>query len=129
MLNLKLPLTMDNNKKTAKGFFIFFSEATFIERLSNEEKGQLLDALFDYGQYGTIPHFVDRYLTFVFDTFKKKIDSYYKKQGLSVPEPTVDVEELDPDLALSKEEFLEGVYTQKPVTPEPLKLCYGKTGT
>lgn len=94
---------MDNDN-VAKGFFIFFNDAGLVSRLRVEELGWLFDSLLKYAQDGTTPLYPngDRYLQYVFDTFRKRIDSYYKKQGLKRPEHKNEAEPLDESLTFDE---------------------------
>ena len=114
---------MDNVKKEAKGFFIFFGDVPLLERLTDEERGQLLTALIEYAQCGRVPNYIDRYRQLVFETLAKKIDSYYNKQGLSRPS-TAEVEPVDEELSISVDEFVEPKTTRRPVTEPPFRLEY-----
>ena len=79
----------------AKGFFIFFNDVSLLDRLTAEETGNLFKALNVYAMCGKATSFEDRYLNFVFNAFRKHIDSYYKARNLVAPfspsEPEIDV--------------------------------------
>lgn len=94
--NLDTAMKESDNK--AKGFFICFNDVTLLERLTAEEKGRLFDALVDYAMNGKAPNCDDRYWEYVFNTFAKRIDSYYKKMNLvaPVPEPKIEVKQPEP---------------------------------
>lgn len=115
---------MDNTKKEARGFFIFFNDAGLVARLKIEELGWLFDSLLKYAQDGTTPLYPngDRYLQYVFDTFKRRIDSYYKKQGLTRPEKRYEEEPIDKELV-----YKEFDVTRHPVQGKPFTLeVYGE---
>lgn len=98
---------MSNSKKEAKGFFVFFNDVNLLARLSENESGWLFNALIEYALKGVTPIIPegDRYLKFVFDTFSRRINSYYTKQGLSRPELKNEVEQLDEELTFNPSEF------------------------
>jgi len=107
---------MDEEKKEARGFFIFFDDAKYLKELNRKEKGWLLEALFNYAQDGTMPYKAERYCWLVFERMRKKIDSYYKFKGLERPSETQDIScshtfpkdgpiDLDRALAFSEAEF------------------------
>ena len=64
------------------GIMLYFDMAEPLKVLENEEKGRLLDAMLDYGQFGVIPEF-DGYLTVAWGFIRPKLDadakSYRKK--------------------------------------------------
>ncbi len=97
---------MNSDRKEAKGFFIFFNDVNLLARLSDSEVGWLFNALIEYALKGVTPIYPngDRYLKFVFETFSKRINSYYAKQGLSRPETKDEVEPLDDELVFKPDE-------------------------
>ena len=64
------------------GVMIYFELAEPLKGLSYEEKGKLLEAILDYGQYGVVPEF-DGLLRIVWGFIRPKIDvdaSKYRKK-------------------------------------------------
>ena len=64
------------------GIMVYFDMAEPLKVLGYEEKGRLLDAMLDYGQFGVVPEF-DGVLTVVWGFIRPKLDadakSYRKK--------------------------------------------------
>lgn len=64
------------------GIMVYFDMAEPIKVLGYEEKGRLLEAMLDYGQFGVIPEF-EGYLLFAWGFIRPKLDadakSYRKK--------------------------------------------------
>lgn len=66
---------MDKIPSSKKGSFVLYADQKeVIEDLSFEEKGRLLDALFDYAVSGEVPSFDDKSLLVSFKMFKVRID-------------------------------------------------------
>ena len=65
------PPTIDMGKKS---FVLYADQKAVLEDISYEDKGMLLDALFDYVADGSLPHFDDNVLMLVFKVFKVTID-------------------------------------------------------
>ena len=60
-----------SNKK--KSFVLYADQKEVIEDLSFEEKGRLLDALFEFADSGKLPEFQDISLLVAFKMFKVRI--------------------------------------------------------
>ena len=60
------------------GIILYFDMVEPLKVLGNEEKGQLLDAMLDYGQFGVIPEF-DGYLTVAWGFIRPKLDADAKR--------------------------------------------------
>lgn len=64
------------------GIMVYFDMAEPLKVLGYEEKGRLLEAMLDYGQFGVIPEF-EGYLLFAWGFIRPKLDadarSYRKK--------------------------------------------------
>ena len=114
---------MNETDNIAKGFFICFNDVTLLERLTAEEKGRLFDALVCYAMNGKAPYCDDRYWEYVFNTFAKRIDSYYKKMNLvaPVPEPKIEVEPPRPAVSVKPTTPAPRIY-ERPVENEPFRL-------
>lgn len=56
------------------GFMLYFDMAEPLMVLKDEEKGRLLDAMFNYGQFGVIPEF-DGYLKVAWGFIRPKLDT------------------------------------------------------
>lgn len=60
------------------GIILYFDMVEPLKALENEEKGQPLDAMLDYGQFGVIPKF-DGYLTVAWGFIRPKLDADAKR--------------------------------------------------
>lgn len=86
------------DKSRATGFFVSYRQTILLEPLTTEEKGKLIEALINYGQFGVVTTFTERYMNYVYGLMKGNIDSYYKAKNVTFPEieaepePTVSVE-------------------------------------
>lgn len=62
---------------------LYFDVAEPLKGLGYEEKGRLLEAMLDYGQFGVVPEFVEGHLTIAWGFIRPKLDadakSYWKK--------------------------------------------------
>lgn len=56
------------------GVMIYFSTKSFMQQLTLEEKGKILDAILDYGATGNEPSFCDRVLVMLWAILKQSID-------------------------------------------------------
>ncbi len=72
-------------KKEKDSFLLYHNDYGLIKRLSNEEKGILLDSIFKYSMDREIPNFYDsnkaedRILGIAFESLKTTLDINYKK--------------------------------------------------
>ena len=56
------------------GIMLYFDMAEPLKGLSYEEKGKLLEAMLDYGQFAVVPEF-DGLLTFAWGFIRPKLDA------------------------------------------------------
>lgn len=65
--------------ETRPGVILYFTTRTAVSRLSKEQKADLLDAIYVYGEDGEIPNFGnDLVLQVTWDFIKNQIDADYK---------------------------------------------------
>lgn len=69
------------------GIMLYFDMAEPIKGLGYEEKGRLLEAMLDYGQFGVIPEF-DGYLTIAWGFIRPKLDADAKRYRQKVVKNT-----------------------------------------
>ena len=68
-------------QKERPGIILYFDMAAPLKHLENEDKGRILNAMLEYGQYGVVPE-LDGVLPIVWDCIKPKLDAdalRYKK--------------------------------------------------
>lgn len=64
-----------NVPKKRPGVILYFDTKPAMKRLNKEQKGELLDAILEYGEFGTFPDFnKDPYLQLAWDFIYPRID-------------------------------------------------------
>lgn len=65
--------------KKAPGIMLYYEIRSALEHLSFDEKGQLLDAMLNYGEYGEAPDFADPTLAVTWSFIAMRIDADHKR--------------------------------------------------
>lgn len=65
-------------QKERPGIILYFDMAAPLKHLEYEDKGRILDAMLEYGQYGVVPE-LDGVLPIVWDCIKPKLDADAKR--------------------------------------------------
>lgn len=65
--------------KKAPGIMLYYEIRSALEHLSFDEKGQLLDAMLNYGEYGEAPDFTDPTLAVTWSFIAMRIDADHKR--------------------------------------------------
>ena len=65
--------------KKRPGVMLYFDIRPALQRLSDEARGRLLTAIFDYGEFGVVPNFSDDLLAMAWDFIQPRIDADAEK--------------------------------------------------
>ena len=65
--------------KKAPGIMLYYEIRSALEHLSFDEKGQLLDAMLNYGEYGEAPDFSDPTMAVTWSFIAMRIDADHKR--------------------------------------------------
>lgn len=65
--------------KKAPGIMLYYEIRSALEHLSFAEKGQLLDAMLNYGEYGEAPDFADPTMAVTWSFIAMRIDADHKR--------------------------------------------------
>lgn len=65
--------------KKAPGIMLYYEIRSALEHLSLDEKGSLLDAMLNYGEYGEAPDFADPTLAVTWSFIAMRIDADHKR--------------------------------------------------
>lgn len=65
--------------KKAPGIMLYYEIRSALEHLSLDEKGRLLDAMLNYGEYGEAPDFADPTLAVTWSFISMRIDADHKR--------------------------------------------------
>ena len=69
------------------GIILYFDMVAPLKRLGYEEKGKLLEAMLEYGQFGVVPD-LDGVLPFIWDCIQPKLDADAKRYRKTVLQKT-----------------------------------------
>ena len=69
------------------GIILYFDMVAPLKRLGYEDKGKLLEAILEYGQYGVVPE-LDGVLPFIWDCIQPKLDADAKRYRKTVFQKT-----------------------------------------
>ncbi len=69
------------------GIILYFDMVAPLKRLGYEDKGKLLEAMLEYGQYGVVPE-LDGVLPFIWDCIQPKLDADAKRYRKTVFQKT-----------------------------------------
>ena len=69
------------------GIILYFDMVAPLKRLGYEEKGKLLEAMLEYGQFGVVPE-LDGVLPFIWDCIQPKLDADAKRYRKTVFQKT-----------------------------------------
>lgn len=116
--------------KQPSGFYVSFRQRAYIERLTNDEAGELLKALIKYGEDGERTTFADRFLQLTYENMCANIDSLYKSKGWTVGakesevpapvEPTIPVKPTTKPKVVFERPVKPEMWLDMKGTPEPL---------